>query len=522
MKDVVFQCGLVFTTAMILSPCSPEASAASDTERTECGAFHNLELDSDPTGGFFELGFGRSIAVDQGVLLSGDPLSHKTLSNSHLFGRVVLFGVDPAEPDPVYGAPIETGSADHADCLSDDGESTRCSYFGYSVSLKGGLAAVGEPWREGASTRDTGRVTVFRQTSPGATLHELTPSDPRVESGFGRTVVLRDDVLLVGIDGVIDTQGRRGGVEVFDTDGFGSLGILRGPNNEKPLPNDVFGYAIAVDRASNKVLIGSRNDQQADGDSGAGAAHLYAVSAPIKGKPASLEYITKLTVPVDSDDPMTSMDEFGASVAIEGTLAAVGAPGRGFGEVHLFQRDPVEGWVFDRVIEAPNALDISPLHFGRSLEFAGGRLFVGAPGTRFVEGYTGTGAVFSFDLDEASCVRIYRAGLGPLGIPLTERLGYDIEIDGDFLYAGGPGLCCDSARVLAFSIIPADVDFDGTVDVTDLLAVINAWGTCSGCSADINCDGLVNVTDLLEVIAEWRGVRLSERPLHGTGDRLGG
>ena len=37
--------------------------------------------------------------------------------------------------------------------------------------------------------------------------------------------------------------------------------------------------------------------------------------------------------------------------------------------------------------------------------------------------------------------------------------------------------------------------------VADLLAVIAAWGPCSGCSADINGDGVVDVADILAVIA---------------------
>jgi len=44
---------------------------------------------------------------------------------------------------------------------------------------------------------------------------------------------------------------------------------------------------------------------------------------------------------------------------------------------------------------------------------------------------------------------------------------------------------------------------DGTVNVSDLLAVINAWGSCSGCAADTNHDGAVNVSDLLAVINGW-------------------
>ena len=51
--------------------------------------------------------------------------------------------------------------------------------------------------------------------------------------------------------------------------------------------------------------------------------------------------------------------------------------------------------------------------------------------------------------------------------------------------------------------VPGDVNGDGTVDVTDLLAVMDDWGPCSGCSADLNGDGLVNVVDLLEVMAGW-------------------
>ena len=50
---------------------------------------------------------------------------------------------------------------------------------------------------------------------------------------------------------------------------------------------------------------------------------------------------------------------------------------------------------------------------------------------------------------------------------------------------------------------PADTNNDNLVNVTDLLAVIGSWGTCTGCPADINNDGLVNVTDLLAVIGAW-------------------
>ena len=50
---------------------------------------------------------------------------------------------------------------------------------------------------------------------------------------------------------------------------------------------------------------------------------------------------------------------------------------------------------------------------------------------------------------------------------------------------------------------PADVTGDGLVDVQDLVAVITAWGPCSGCAEDIDGSGAVDVGDLVEVIVAW-------------------
>lgn len=54
----------------------------------------------------------------------------------------------------------------------------------------------------------------------------------------------------------------------------------------------------------------------------------------------------------------------------------------------------------------------------------------------------------------------------------------------------------------------ADIDCNGIVNVTDLLAVINAWGACPppcppNCPADVVADCNVNVSDLLAVINNW-------------------
>ena len=48
---------------------------------------------------------------------------------------------------------------------------------------------------------------------------------------------------------------------------------------------------------------------------------------------------------------------------------------------------------------------------------------------------------------------------------------------------------------------PEDCNGDGVVDVVDILAVIDAWGTDTGC--DVNGDGVLDVVDLLAVVGAW-------------------
>lgn len=64
------------------------------------------------------------------------------------------------------------------------------------------------------------------------------------------------------------------------------------------------------------------------------------------------------------------------------------------------------------------------------------------------------------------------------------------------------------ARLPTGSACPADLNADATVNVLDLLGVINNWGVCTApcppaCNADITGDCVVNVGDLLGVINAW-------------------
>jgi len=79
--------------------------------------------------------------------------------------------------------------------------------------------------------------------------------------------------------------------------------------------------------------------------------------------------------------------------------------------------------------------------------------------------------------------------------PISGDLFYATVFDGKIwrITYNGPGV--------------GDVNGDGSVNVDDLLAIINAWGPCPGgpmiCPADITGNGTVDVDDLLAVINNW-------------------
>ena len=72
------------------------------------------------------------------------------------------------------------------------------------------------------------------------------------------------------------------------------------------------------------------------------------------------------------------------------------------------------------------------------------------------------------------------------------------DIQGDWIDGGGNSFedTCDVPDC------PADVTGDSLVNVSDLLFVIDAWGSDDPV-ADISADGIVDVVDLLEVVGNW-------------------
>jgi hypothetical protein len=75
--------------------------------------------------------------------------------------------------------------------------------------------------------------------------------------------------------------------------------------------------------------------------------------------------------------------------------------------------------------------------------------------------------------------------------------------DGGWTYCGWN---VDDIELLALdceSPCAEDINGDQWVNVDDLFALLNAWGSCDDCPEDINDDGIVNVDDLFAVLNAW-------------------
>jgi hypothetical protein len=61
-------------------------------------------------------------------------------------------------------------------------------------------------------------------------------------------------------------------------------------------------------------------------------------------------------------------------------------------------------------------------------------------------------------------------------------------------------------RMFMYAIAVAttgDVNGDGVVDFSDLLALLADWGPCAGCPSDLDGNGVVDFADLLMLLANW-------------------
>jgi hypothetical protein len=303
-----------------------------------------------------------------------------------------------ASPAGAYAKSIsdeDIGSSPAAKLTAADGAAY--DWFGYAVSISGDTlvvgaqqATVGHNWNQGAAyvfTCNQGGADAWGQVT------KLTASDGAADDGFGYSVSVSGDTLVIGARGAaVGGHGAQGAAYVFyrnqgGADAWGQMAKLSATDGT---PLDYFGWFVSI--SGDTAIIGAPY-ADVDGHAAQGAAYVFSRH---QGGTHAWGQVARLTAPDGAAE-----NWFGASVSISGDTLVVGAHGaavdgsNGQGAAYVFARDQGGHNAWGQVARL-TAVDGAPLDwFGWSVSISGDTVVVGAPYAA-LGGHAAQGAAYVF------------------------------------------------------------------------------------------------------------------------------
>lgn len=234
--------------------------------------------------------------------------------------------------------------------------------YGYSISVEGSIAVVGAPANDDIGV-NAGKAFVYEKVNGEWELISELSSIGREETQFGKTVLIKDGLILVGAPGFngfgVDQEGR---VMVYkrNTDGWVGINELK---NEFPTAYDRFGTSLAMHNGM--VAVGAPGN--ADVAENSGTVFLF------RNIEADVFPIAKVVAPASE-----TIYKFGMSVALNDGDLFVGDTRS---KVNGINQGAV--FVFDRSTYAPKAkltTNNNIFNFGSTLAATANELVVGSWG----------------------------------------------------------------------------------------------------------------------------------------------
>jgi len=441
--------------------------------------------------------FGLAAAIDGGIAVVGaygDDDNGPTSGSAYLFNASTgaqLFKLIPSDPgtgDQFGGEVAISGTRAIVSAFRNDdsGTDSGAAYifdttsgaqllkllpsdgaaddnFGLSVAISGNIAAVGAPGDDdlGASS---GSVYLF-DAATGTQLHKITAPDGVAGDLFGSSVAVTSGVVVVGAYGADPNGTVSGTAYLFDTLSGALIAEISAPDNAAL---DAFGVSVAIHAGT--VIVGANGDD--DNGSNSGSAHAF---SSIDGS-----HLFKLLPTVG-----TAFDSFGFSVGLEGSTGVVGAYG-----VSAPASSSGAAYVID-TMTAVTLVDLFPSDpvsgawFGFSVDIAGGKALVGAP-SAFAYGVR-TGAAYLFNASSG-------AQTFKLEPPTANdrSFGRAVALEGDIAVVGSPrtdiGSMFNAGRAyvydastgaLRFELVRSDpmreAKFGSSVDASATAIAVGAW-----------------------------------------------
>jgi hypothetical protein len=361
------------------------------------------------------------------------------------------------------------------------GDAAAYDGFGGSVAISGDTVVVGA-YADDDGGATSGSAYVFGRNWGGADswgqVRKLTASDAAAGDRFGNAVAISGDTVVVG---AVGDDTHTGSAYVFERnqDGEDKWGEVEKLTASDAAEEDDFGYAVAI--SGDTVIIGAWGD-----DDRTGSVYLFERN---RGGADSWGQVAKLTA-----GDAVPWDDFGRSVAISGDTVVVGARadddvGENSGSAYVFARQGA-AWPQQR---KPTAYDTTPGDlFGESVAVSGDVFTVGAPGN----GESGSAYLFYRNQDGADQWGQVEEKYF-FSLPIGADLGKSVAIDVDTAAIGAPGV--DRAYVFERNDDGADLwghvgtlagaggsDFGNSVSISGDTVVVGAPRddvACGGCGA---------------------------------------
>jgi hypothetical protein len=250
---------------------------------------------------------------------------------------------------------------------------------------------------------------------------KLFASDGESWDFFGSSIAVSGDCMVIGANRDGDNGSASGSAYVFRFDGstWTQQAKLLALDGE---PTDFFGSCVAV--SGDIAVIGAYGDD--DRGFMAGSAYVFGFGGSSWTQQAKL---------LASDGEM--LDAFGSSVAVSGQAVLVGAPGdddKGSvgGAVYVFGLDD-SNWVQQAKLYAGDGAESDS--FGASLALFGETAVIGAPGND--DNGADSGSAYVFGFGEPNWIE--QAKLLPSDGAVSDRFGQSTAISGNVMVIGASG-----------------------------------------------------------------------------------
>ncbi len=249
--------------------------------------------------------FGWSVAISGGTIVVGARNDDDAGSSS---GSAYVFERNEGGVDS-WGEIAKLTAAD-----ADVGD-----LFGESVAVSGDTIIVGAYLSDGDAGRDSGSAYVFERNEGGVNhwgeVAKLAASDAILAAGFGFSVAISGDTIIVGANSDDAAGSNSGSGYVFERDqgGADSWGEIAKLIASDATERDQFGNSVSI--SGDTIVVGAFLDDDVDLDSG--SAYVFERD---QGGPGNWGEVTKLTAADGA-----SGDELGISVSTSGDTVVVGA-----------------------------------------------------------------------------------------------------------------------------------------------------------------------------------------------------